>query len=193
MVTRPKLVESLIWLALAAIGVGTRVLLSDLPNFAPVAALALFAGYFFTSRTWAALLPSVVMIGSDLVLGGYDCRLMLVVYGSLTLPVLFGVLLRDAARFETGRSAWTRTAGLIGSCLASSVLFFVVTNFAVWALSDWYASSWDGLVHCYARALPFFRYTLQGDLFFSVVLFGGYALATAAGWTPVPSRVAERG
>ena len=32
---------------LVGIGAGARVLLRDVPNFAPVAGIALFAGYFF--------------------------------------------------------------------------------------------------------------------------------------------------
>ena len=69
------------------------------------------------------------------------------------------------------------TTGLVGCSLAASVVFFLVTNFAHWTLYDMYEKSAAGLVHCYAAALPFFRYTLAGDLAFACVLFGGYAVA----------------
>ena len=51
--------------------------------------------------------------------------------------------------------------------LLASVLFFLVTNFGCWLWFDLYEHSVSGLVHCYAQALPFFRYTLAGDLVFA--------------------------
>jgi hypothetical protein len=41
-----------------------------------------------------------------------------------------------------------------------------------------YEHTWAGLIQCYAMAIPFFRYTLCGDLFFAVTLFGSYAVAS---------------
>jgi hypothetical protein len=72
------------------------------------------------------------------------------------------------------------TAGLVGSSLASSIFFFVTTNFAVWAVGSYYSHTWTGLVDCYLRAVPFFRYTLAGDLFFASVLFTTYAVVLFA-------------
>ena len=57
------------------------------------------------------------------------------------------------------------------------MLFFTVTNLAVWAFSGMYPDTGTGLVACYAAALPFFQNTLAGDLWFSTILFGGMALA----------------
>ena len=70
----------------------------------------------------------------------------------------------------------TTTLSLVGCSLTSSLLFFVATNFACWLVSSWYPRSLAGLWQCYVAAIPFFRYTLMGDLFFAGVLFGGYAL-----------------
>jgi hypothetical protein len=64
-----------------------------------------------------------------------------------------------------------------GCTLAGSVVFFLVTNFAWWAGYDLYPHTWEGLLVCYAAALPFFGWTLLGDAFFATVLFGGFALA----------------
>jgi hypothetical protein len=57
------------------------------------------------------------------------------------------------------------------------VLFFVVTNFGVWAFTDMYPRTGDGLTACFIAAIPFFRNTLAGDLFYAAVLFGGLAWA----------------
>lgn len=61
--------------------------------------------------------------------------------------------------------------------MASSVLFFVVTNFGVWAFDGLYPRTLEGLVVCYVAAIPFFANTLAGTLFYALLLFGGFALA----------------
>ena len=63
----------------------------------------------------------------------------------------------------------------------ASLAFFFVTNLAVWYQASWYTRDAAGLWQCYLQALPFFRYTLSGDLLFTTVLFGGHALVTARG------------
>jgi hypothetical protein len=66
-----------------------------------------------------------------------------------------------------------------GASLTASISFFVVSNFAVWAVwRDMYPATWNGLMACYVAALPFFRNTLASDLFFSAAFFGvGYLLS----------------
>ena len=177
-------------LALVAAGAATRLLVRDIPNFAPIAALALFAGYLFADRRLALWVPLGAMVASDWVIGGYDWRLMAVVYASLTMPAFWGPSLRRWLPIARGGSAsggsasggrawgggaWGSVATLVGCSLAGSLLFFATTNLAVWALGSMYEHSWAGLAHCYVRALPFFRYTLAGDLVFSTVLFSGLA------------------
>jgi hypothetical protein len=72
------------------------------------------------------------------------------------------------------------------AALLGSIQFFVITNFGFWVINDevFYPHTWQGLVKCFTMALPFFGGTLAGDLFYSLVLFGGYALATRFLATP---------
>jgi hypothetical protein len=173
-------------------GVALRLVFRDIPNFAPVAALALFAGYYFRNAGWALLVPLSVMTISDTVLGGYDWPMMMLVYGMLALPVALRGWLRQAfdLRQKSGSQVWAPLAGLFGCGLVSSVLFFVVTNFGVWCCwPGTYERSIAGLWHCYVAAIPFFRFTLAGDLIFAVVLFGSYALALS--WERARSLEAE--
>lgn len=139
-------------------------LLPHPPNFAPVSALALFGAALF-ERKWLGLLaPLAAMLLSDLVLGFHG--LMPHVYGSFLLSWLIGLLL-------------LRKPNVLNVSLAallSSVLFFAITNFGVWYGGPFYPQTREGLLACYAAAIPFFQYTLLGDLFFSALLFGGYAL-----------------
>lgn len=134
------------------------------PNFAPVAAISLFSGFFF--RRYFILIPILIMFISDLFIGFYDWKLMMVVYGSFLLVGILGIMLRKNKS----------VARIIGYSLSGSVLFFVLTNFAVWALGQWYPHDLSGLTRCYILALPFFRNTLAGDLFYSAAIFGAYEL-----------------
>lgn len=180
--------EGVVLVALILLGALARILFQDLPNFAPVAGLALFAGYYFRSWTWALCVPLGVMTLSDLVLGGYEWQMMALVYGMLAAPILLRGVLRKYLDVRQGgwSQAFLAVAGLVGCSLGASLAFFFVTNFGSWMWSGMYQASPAGLLHCYLQALPFFRYTLAGDLFFSVVLFTGYATAiqSAAGRSP---------
>ncbi len=135
------------------------------PNFSPIAAMALFSGAYLPRRGLAFVAPIAALLVSDLVLGLYGQ--MWVVYGSMALVVYLGWLL--SAKRTAGRVAVAAVGG--------SVLFYLLTNFGVWALGDMYPKTLAGLAACYTAAIPFFQNTLAGDLFFSAILFGGFALA----------------
>ncbi len=71
---------------------------------------------------------------------------------------------------------------LIGAALASSISFFVLSNFAVWACWNMYPKNLSGLMLSYAAGLPFFRHALVGDLLFTLVMFSApVALQALAG------------
>jgi hypothetical protein len=135
------------------------------PNFSPIAALALFGGAQFADKRAAFLVPLTAMFLGDLALGMHAT--MPVVYGCFALMVCVGFWLRR--RRSAGR--------VVAAALGASLLFFAVTNFAVWAGTGMYPKTVGGLAACYTAALPFFQNTLLGDLFFSGVLFGGLAMA----------------
>jgi hypothetical protein len=140
------------------------------PNFSPITAIALLGGACFVEKRWAFVVPLAALLVSDVLLGFY--RLMPVVYGSFALIVCLGFWLRSR-----------RTAVPIAlAALAGSLLFFIVTNFGVWALGTLYPKTTDGLLACYVAAVPFFQNTLLGDAAYTAVLFGGLALAEK--WLP---------
>jgi hypothetical protein len=159
-----KILEFSIALLLISIGVGLR-LLPHPPNFAPIAAIALFGGVYF-SRKIALILPIAVMAISDIFIGYYEPKLMASVYGSFLLCIVLGFWLKK-------RKKWY-TVG--GSAISCSVLFFLITNFAVWGFTPWYAKTISGLIQCYLMALPFFKNTLLGDLFYVTIFFGTYEI-----------------
>jgi hypothetical protein len=183
-VTRQTWTECLVFAALVAAGAGARIWFRELPNFAPIAAMALFAGYYFRASAVALAVPLAAMLASDAVIGGYEWQTMAVVYGMLALPVAFRLPLRRWLKIT--RSDWMSSlaslGGLLACSLLSSVLFFLATNLACWLWGEMYEHNAAGLVRCYANGLPFFRHTLAGDATFALTLFGGYALAVNCGW-----------
>jgi hypothetical protein len=140
------------------------------PNFTPLGGAALFGGARL--RGWQAyVVPLLAMVITDPIRsrleGGYAAYSWssLVVYSCFLISVILGrVFLRE-------NTSPVRTAAV---AFAGSVQFFVITNFAVW-LGPFYPHTWEGFVACYVAALPFFQYTVLGDLFYCAVLFGAYA------------------
>jgi uncharacterized membrane protein (DUF485 family) len=183
---RSLVLELLVLAALIVLGAGVRIVLGpEMPNFAPIAAISLFAGYFFQRTALAFFAPWLAMLVSDAVLPRHEWQMMLLVYFMFTLPIAFSWLLRRVVKIERSSSAsslLTSVGTLIGCSLVSSVLFFLATNFAWLPWNDLYPHTMDGLIQSYERGLPFFQNTLAGDLFFACALFGSYALAVSAGW-----------
>ena len=160
-----KILEFLVALFLVFLGAILR-LLPHPPNFAPISAMALFGGANFSG--WLALIfPILAMLISDYFIGFYQFSLMASVYFSFLISVFLGIGLKKHKKWYT----------IFAASLLSSILFFILTNFAVWAFTNWYQKSFSGLIECYTMAIPFFKNTLLGDLFYVTLFFGIYELA----------------
>ncbi len=164
-----KVIEILPYL-LVVLAVTVRILsyyrILPLPvNFAPITAIALFGGIYL-GRKYVILIPLAAMAISDYFIGFYQLGVLLAVWGSFVAVGLIGFYIRKRKN----------VANVIYATLGSSILFFVVTNFAVWAAAQWYPKTLAGLTQCYFMAIPFFRNTLLGDIFFVAVFFGTYEL-----------------
>ncbi len=140
-------------------------------SFAPVTAALLFFGARRPAREmW---IPVAALAASGLYLSrsvyGYPFSAdLLITWAWYAGMVLLGGLLAHKA-----------TALRIGSTsLAASVSFFVVSNFAVWAVWNMYPKTASGLAACYVAGLPFFRNAVVSDLFFVALFFGiGYLVS----------------
>lgn len=150
-------------LGLLAISVISR-LMPHIPNMTPIGALALWSGTYGQKR-WFIGLPLLAMLISDFIIGFHHT--MPYVYGSFLLIYGLGFLLRRNLSLPS----------VLAGSLTSSVLFFVITNFGVWISGSWYPHTFTGLMQCYTMAIPFFRNTVIGDLFYVAVFYGSYLFA----------------
>jgi len=148
-------------LAISLIIIG--ILLRFIPhtaNFTPVAAIAIFAGVYLNKKQ-ALIVPLLLMVLSDLFLGMHN--VVVFTWGSFVLVTLLGIW---AKNHKTVR-------GIVSVAVVSSFLFYVVTNFGVWAMG-WYPQTAKGLLDCYILGLPFLRNFGLATLVYTFVLFGAY-------------------
>lgn len=113
-------------------------------NFTAIAAIALFSGYYLKDKRQALLVPMTAMFLSDLAIGLYDWKLLLSVYLSFALVAGLGIAIRKK------KWLFALPASILGS-----LLFFLITNGAVWAFAAWYPHTLAGLLACYAQGLSF--------------------------------------
>lgn len=137
-------------------------------NFTPLIAIGLFAGSKARLAGTGVLATLAALALSDAVMGFYGG--FWYVYGAALVPVLFGRLIRDR----------NSVPAIAGAALGSSVSFFLITNFMVWATGSLYPHSTSGLAACFAAGIPFYQNQLLGDAFYTFALFGGYAVLSRA-------------
>jgi len=160
---REKLIGSqegklaVLWILL---GIGLR-LLPHPPNFTPIGALAIFGGAYLTKR-YALVLPLLCLVLSDLVLGFH--RTIPFTWGMILVAGLLGMWTRSRRNYGT----------LVGAGVVHSILFFVFANLGVWLVGGLYPHTWEGLLTCYTRAIPFYRNTLAGNLVYLTILVGTF-------------------
>lgn len=149
----------------AILGAAALRLVPHPPNFSPIDAMALFSGAYLGRRAIAFVAPLAALLLSDALLGFYQG--MATVYSAVALVVVIGWWL----------SLRRTPLRIAAAAVAGSVTFFVITNLGMWLFSGFYPVTYTGLVACYAAAIPFFQNTLAGDLFYAVLLFGGFRIA----------------
>ena len=170
----PQGISQRLVIGLILMGIVAR-LVPHPPNVTPVMAIALFGGAYL-ARRWAILLPLAILIVTDAILGWHA-----------TIAFTWGAFLL------TGALGWwirrrPNVARTLCGALGGSVLFFIITNFGVWAAGTLYPPTMSGLWQCYVAAIPFFRNTRLGDLSYTTAIFGMFALVTRARLVNSPAR-----
>lgn len=166
--------------ALVAFAVAMRILSfeNQWHNFASIGAISLFSGAIFKNKPFAFLLPIAALFATDLYLelragvGFYDAS-QYFVYGAVAVIVLMSKFMKRVS-----------VLNVLGFSIASSVAFFLITNFGTWfagyfateAIPAMYPMNFGGLMTCLEMGIPFYRNTLISDVAFSGVMFGAYAV-----------------
>jgi hypothetical protein len=155
--------SNIILIALVSSIILAARLIPHAPNFSPLIAVMLFSGVYNSSKKYI-LLPLLALFISDMFIGFYKLEIMLAVYGSLLAITGVGYLLRKQKNI----------INVISGSLASALIFFIVTNWAVWFFGNWYTNDINGLALSFSMAIPFFKNTLVSTMLYSGLLFGVY-------------------
>ena len=126
-------------------------------NFTPVLAIGIFSGFYFKNLYLGLFIIIFSMFIGDLYLGFHST--MFFTYISLIAAVVIGCLIKHFKLSEI----------LLGG-LASSIIFFIITNFGAWLTLEMYEKNLTGLFQSYVMAIPFFHNTLISTLLYLVVL-----------------------
>lgn len=161
-VITPRLIFVLTAVAIAAL---TRVLPHP-PNFTAVTAMALFAGACMSNRWLSLVVPMAALFVTDLVLGFHNT--MWAVYGATGLITILGWIISKKQNFLT----------IAGASLASILLFFFITNAAMWVVgfftTGFYPQTSAGLVMSIEAGIPFLHYSAISHIVYAGVMFGAF-------------------
>ena len=148
------------------------------PNFSPMAAIGLFGAAHFAKKWQAFLIPLIGIWISDLVINNFiyssHSSNFVWFYDGFYWQYISYVFIIFAGLFIFNKGiSVTKT---LGGMLSSSGIFFLVSNFGVWAGGSMYTKNIAGLISCYTAGIPFMHNTIISDTLFTTVLFGTYYL-----------------
>ena len=126
-------------------------------NFTPILAVGIFSGFYFKNFILSLFIVILSMFIGDLFLGFHST--MFFTYISLALAVVIGLFIKHFKFTE-----------ILFSGLASSVCFFIITNFGAWLTLEMYEKNFAGLLQSYVLAIPFFHNTLISTFLYLIVL-----------------------
>ena len=182
--------KSLLIIGLIAIAAISRIIPHPV-NFTPIIAIAMFGAAYLGQRLWMFLIPILAFWFSDIILNntvyvayfeGFSIAHKGLISTFIALGAIVLVSIPLLKKVSIGRISGT---GILGS-----VLFFIISNFAVWIGSPMYPISTEGLIACYVAAIPFFFNTLLGTLVYGGLMFGIYEWMNSKNL--IPSHVSHR-
>ena len=116
-------------------------------NFTPVLAIGIFSGFYFRQFYLGSFIIILSMFLGDLFLGFHNT--MFFTYLALAIVVLIGIVIKNL-----------KFSKILYSTIASSIVFFLITNFGAWLTIDMYTKDFNGLMQSYIMAIPFFHNSL---------------------------------
>ena len=129
------------------------------PNFTPIIAVAIMSSYFFRNILLSCTVIIISMLLADIFIGFYK-NIFFVYLSLLLITYIFS---------HINRKIKLKNLFIFG--LLGSIIFFILSNFGVWILSEMYEKNLNGLINCYLLAVPFFINTLLSTIIFSYTAF----------------------
>lgn len=163
-------------IGLMVFGVFAR-LIPHIPNFTPTESITIFGAAYLGYRYLSYLLPLGLIYISDLIVNNTIARMYfpdtngLVLYSSYMMYTAIAIV--TIVAFSKWMLRTINAKNVIITVLASTLIFFLLTNFSAWAdPKSLYPANINGLIMAYIAGLPFLKISLVGNLVFSGVLFG---------------------
>lgn len=169
----------ILFTVLIVIGLAVRFL-PHAPNFAPLGAIALFAAAFYPKKVWAYTIPLITWWISDLYINNFVYQLN-ESFTWFTWDQFYTTLAIVAiVAFATQLFKKVSVLKILLGSVSASLIFFIISNFGVWAQGLLYPMTFNGLIECYTLALPFYKATFYSDLIFTTIFFGMYYLSSVS-------------
>ncbi len=186
--------DHVILLGLIVLGAISR-LVPHPHNFTAVGAMALFGGAYLKPRWLSVAAPLAAMWLSDLILNNIFYRAYYPGGSFFGSGWVYGAVILTAVLAKPWFKKVT-VSRVMGGGIAAGVLFFLITNFGVWAgPQSIYPKDISGLLLAYWAGIPFlsdpgsghyfFLNSLAGTLVYSAFFFGVYE------WVKAQSPVKE--
>jgi hypothetical protein len=146
--------------------------------------------YFGARRSWREMLaPVALLMAADYYLTVYSYHYAFHWQAYATTWAWYAAMIVLGQILLSTRVTFLRVAA---GALLGPTSFFVISNFAVWAGSNMYPRTWDGLVACYVAAIPFYRNDLASTAIVLGLAFGVPALVRRMHASPAQAALAGK-
>jgi len=129
------------------------------PNFTPIIAMAVMSSFFFRNVYLSLATLFISMLLADAFIGFYNN--MLFVYFSLLLITIIFFKINYKINYKN----------LFIFTFSGTLIFYLISNFGVWATGNLYEKNINGLINCYFLAIPFFKNSIISTIIFSYTTF----------------------
>jgi hypothetical protein len=146
------------------------------PQFTALTAAAIFGGLFFSRPLLVVALPLLAIFISDALFAGFYPGAV-INYAALILAALTTYFFAQSSK----NSSVSGAQKVLGA-VSGSLVFFALSNLAVFITSGMYAHSLAGLINCYTMALPFYGFQVLGEVVYGSAMAATYFILNGRSW-----------
>ncbi len=161
-------------IAIAVLIIATAIFRVGL-GFSPQLAVAVFSGALFAdNKKMVFLMPLLSMLISDIIFQVLYMNNLSAISGFYGTDQVVNYLMIGSVAFIGLFARNFKVTNILASVIAAPIVFFVISNFFVWAtLGGWHHPlTFSGMIACYADAVPFLWKSVGSTLVFGIMFFG---------------------